>query len=360
MTAPVSSPDLGAPYGALAGTSQVVTVTLNPAIDQTVRVATLVPGEVLRALGQQSEAGGKGVGVAAVLAALGVPVAASGWLGADNAGLFEAAFARRGIADRMLRLPGSTRTNIKLAVADRGDTTDINLPGLGLDAPALAAAEEALAARLDTLLRPGDWCELAGSLPPGADSATWLRLAHRVQARGARLVIDTGGAVLGELLQALRAPGGPGVAFVKPNRAELEELSGRALPTLADVADAAVALQRSGVERVVVSLGGDGAVIVGDGGAWQARPPAVTVATTVGAGDALVAGTLAALVGGRVFPEAAVFGMACAAARIQRIAPDLPPRAEIDALATRITVQPLPAAPTDAPQDARKETPWPT
>lgn len=321
--------------------NKLVTLTLNPAIDQTVRLAQLVPGEVHRALGQQSEAGGKGVGVAAVLAALGVPVAASGWLGADNAGLFEAAFARRGIDDQMLRLPGSTRTNIKLAVAARGDSTDINLPGLALDAAALAGAEAALATRLDTLLQAGDWCELAGSLPPGAGSAVWLRLARQVQARGARLVIDTGGAVLGELLQALRSPGRPGVALVKPNRAELEELSGRALPTLADVAEAARGLQQGGVERVVVSLGGDGAVIVGDGGCWQARPPAVPVATTVGAGDALVAGTLAALHAGAVFPQAAVFGMACAAARIQHIAPDLPPRAEIDALATRMSVLPL-------------------
>lgn len=324
-----------------ATVGRVVTVTLNPAIDQTVRLATLVPGEVHRALGQQSEAGGKGIGVAAVLAALGVPVAASGWLGADNAGLFEAAFARRGIADHMLRLPGSTRTNIKLAVAGRGDTTDINLPGLTLDAATLGAAEDALAASLDTLLAPGDWCELAGSLPPGAGSTVWLRLARQVRSRGARLVIDTGGAVLGELLRALRTDGGPGVAFVKPNRAELEELSGRALPTLVDVADAARALQRSGVERVVVSLGGDGAVIIGDGGAWHACPPAVNVATTVGAGDALVAGTLGALAEGRRFPDAAVFGMACAAARIQHIAPDLPPRAEIDALAARITAHPL-------------------
>lgn len=338
---PGATPAGKAHEAAHATLPQVVTVTLNPAIDQTVRLATLVPGEVHRALGQQSEAGGKGVGVAAVLAALGVPVAACGWLGADNAGLFEAAFARRGIADRMLRLPGSTRTNIKLAVAARGDTTDINLPGLSLDAAALAAAEDALAARLDTLLSPGDWCELAGSLPPGAGTAVWLRLARQVQARGARLVIDTGGAVLGELLRALRTDGAPGVAFVKPNRAELEELSGRALPTLADVAEAARALQRGGVERVVVSLGAEGAVIVGDGGAWQARPPSVTVATTVGAGDALVAGTLGALAAGRRFPDAAVFGMACAAARIQQIAPDLPPRAQIDALAARITAQAL-------------------
>ena len=333
------------PIGRGADVRKVVTVTLNPAIDQTVRLDDLVPGAVHRALGQQSEAGGKGVGVASVLAALGVPVAACGWLGADNAGLFEAAFAARGIQDEMLRVPGSTRTNIKLAAAARGDTTDINLPGLALDDAARAAAEAALAHRLAGLLGPGDWCELAGSLPPGVGLGTWLRLARQARANGARLAVDTGGAVLAQLLRALHEPLANGEsampAFIKPNRAELEELAGRTLPTHDDVADAASALQADGVERVVVSLGGDGAVIVGDGGRWVAQPPRVRVATTVGAGDALVAGTLAALVEGQTFPGAAVFGMACAAARIQQIAPELPPRAEIDALAARITVQPL-------------------
>jgi 1-phosphofructokinase len=83
---------------------------------------------------------------------------------------------------------------------------------------------------------------------------------------------------------------------------------------------------------------------VGDDGRWFARPPQVPVATTVGAGDALVAGTLAGLIEGRPFPQAARFGMACAAARIQQVAPGLPPRAEIEALAARIDLQPRPLA----------------
>ena len=328
--------------------ARVFTITLNPAIDQTVRIPTLVPGAVHRALGQQTEAGGKGVGVAAVLAALGVPVTASGWLGADNDGVFTAAFAARGITDAMLRLPGSTRTNIKLADAERGDSTDINLPGLTLAPEALAQAEADLLAALRAQVRPGDWCELAGSLPPGASADVWERLARALAAQGAHIAIDTGGAVLLQLLQRLADPARGSVvpvALVKPNRAELEELAGRprsTSPTLAEVADAASALCRShGVQHVVVSLGGDGAVIATAAGRWQAAAPRVPVATTVGAGDALVAGTLAALVRGQAFPGAAVWGMACAAARIQRIAPGLPPRAEVDAIAAAILPQPL-------------------
>jgi 1-phosphofructokinase len=326
-------------------TARVFTVTLNPAIDQTVRIPALVPGAVHRAIGQQVEAGGKGVGVAAVLAALGAPVTASGWLGADNDAVFAAAFAAGGIDDAMVRVPGATRTNIKLADAARCDSTDINLPGLALAPAALAEAESRLLEALRAQVRPGDWCELAGSLPPGAGAETWERIARALAAQGARIAIDTGGAVLLRLLRRLSDPsaGAPvPVDLVKPNRAELEELVGRALPALADVADAATELCRGhGVRRAVISLGGDGAVIATADGRWFAEAPRVPVATTVGAGDALVAGTLAALVRGEGFPAAAVFGMACAAARIQRIAPGLPPRAEVDAIAAGIAPRPL-------------------
>ncbi len=96
------------------------------------------------------------------------------------------------------------------------------------------------------------------------------------------------------------------------------------------------------MRQLAVSLGGDGAVIATAEGCWQAAAARVPVATTVGAGDALVAGTLAALSqGSRAMPAAAIFGMACAAARIQRIAPGLPPRAEVDALAASIQATPL-------------------
>ncbi|WP_295380042.1 1-phosphofructokinase family hexose kinase [uncultured Pseudacidovorax sp.] len=316
---------------------QLITVTPNPAIDHTVSLDRLEPGAVHRARAEQFEAGGKGIGVAAVAAALGLRTAASGWLGDQNPQLFERAFADRGIADAMVRVPGRTRTNIKLADAARGDSTDINLAGIAFDADATPQAEGALLARLAPLVGEGTWCTLAGSLPPGVGVESLVRLAEALRARGARLMVDTGGKVLGELLD--RLPAAPD--FLKPNRAELEELVGQPLPAAADVARAALALRARGVGRVVVSLGGDGAVIAGEGGCWLALPPRVPVATTVGAGDALVAGTLAALVEGQAFPEAAVFGMACAAARIQRIAPGLPPRAEIEALAARIALQPV-------------------
>ncbi|MGC3984480.1 MAG: hexose kinase [Pseudorhodoferax sp.] len=314
---------------------QVVTLTPNPAIDHTVTLERLVPGAVHRARAEQFEAGGKGIGVAAVLAALGVRVAAGGWLGVENPQRFERSFAQAGIVDAMWRVPGRTRTNIKLADLACGETTDINLPGIAFDPVLQAGAELGLLEQLVPLVGAGTWVALAGSLPPGVTPADMARVAATLRGHGARLMVDTGGAALRALLDALQ----PAPDFIKPNRAELEDLVGRPLPTVAAVADAAAQLQQDGIALVVVSLGGEGAVIASDGARWHAATPRVPVATTVGAGDALVAGTLGALIAGRAPLDAAVFGMACAAARIQRIAPGLPPLAEIDALVAQIQPQ---------------------
>ena len=94
--------------------SRILTLTLNPAIDQTIVLDALVPGSVQRASAVRSHAGGKGVNVASCLADWGLNVAATGILGADNAAPFDQLFARKGIADRFLRIPGETRTNLKL------------------------------------------------------------------------------------------------------------------------------------------------------------------------------------------------------------------------------------------------------
>ncbi|WP_236849616.1 PfkB family carbohydrate kinase, partial [Chromobacterium subtsugae] len=106
------------------------TITLNPALDQTVTLDELLPGGVNLARAAQLNAGGKGINVASCLADWGLPATVHGLLGRDNSGAFEQLFAAKRIHDRMLRLPGDSRVNIKLADLQSGRTTDINLPGL--------------------------------------------------------------------------------------------------------------------------------------------------------------------------------------------------------------------------------------
>lgn len=325
---------------------RVFTVSLNPAIDRTFWLDRLERGAVHIARGSHTEAGGKGVNVSSGLASLGVPVTVCGWLGGDNAGRFEEAFAQRGIDDALVRVPGSSRVNVKITDASRVETTSIDLPGIALAPDALARAEAALHDSLDTRVAPGDWCILNGSLPPGVDAGLWERLARRMSARGAKLVFDMGGDVLRQLLQRLGPDSGVFPEFIKPNRPELEALAQRPLPTLPDVLGAARSCMAQGVPRVLVSLGAQGAVGVSAEGAWHAdAPTVVSLVTTVGAGDAMVAGTVAAMLGtvGPVgsFAEAAAFGMACSAHRVQQTAPDLPAHDLLRCVAASIRRQPL-------------------
>ncbi|HNB52190.1 MAG TPA: PfkB family carbohydrate kinase, partial [Anaerolineales bacterium] len=118
---------------------KIATVTLNPAIDQTVKVVNFQPNAVNRSHDMQFDAGGKGVNVASFLADYGCKVAVTGFLGADNPRIFESLFLKKGIADHFIRIPGRTRTNIKIVDEQSQETTDINMAGEAPSAQALEA-----------------------------------------------------------------------------------------------------------------------------------------------------------------------------------------------------------------------------
>jgi 1-phosphofructokinase len=303
----------------------VVTVTANPALDHTVWVPGFRAGEVNRAVDEHLSPGGKGVNVAAFLTALGVPVLATGFLGTPNAALFDAFFAAEGIAARFVPVAGATRTGIKIVDDEAGTTTDINFPGFAVTDGDLSALE----ATVSGLAAPGRWVVLAGSLPRGAPPDTYRRLADIVHEGDGRVALDTSGPALTE---AMGAP----PDLVKPNRAELEELTGRPLADRRALAQAAAALADGGVGTVVVSLGADGAVFVRSGETVFATPPPVTVASTVGAGDAMVAGTIAGALRGLPLAEVAALATAASAVAISGVGPHL------DAAAVEETAKAVP------------------
>ncbi len=313
--------------------STIVTLTLNPAIDQTVILDGLRPGSVHRARAVLRHAGGKGVNVACCLADWGLAVAAAGILGADNDAAFTDIFAEKGIEDRFIRVPGETRTNLKLLDDRLGETTDINLPGL-----TVGAALDAVRTVLVSGAERGTLAVLAGSLPAGIPPETYAELTAHMNAKGVRVVLDASGPALAAALAA--APGSLPFA-VKPNRHELEEWAGHALPTLADVRAAAEDLRGRGIPVVVVSLGEEGALFISAEGAVQAHPPATRIKSTVGAGDALVAGLVAALRADHDLPATARLATAFAAAKLTREGASLPPRAEVEAVARTVRVATL-------------------
>ncbi|MDR3708670.1 MAG: 1-phosphofructokinase [Capsulimonadaceae bacterium] len=259
----------------------VATVTLNPAIDLTMTVPGFAAGGVNRAVQTLTHAGGKGVNVAAVLADYGFWVAATGFLGRENTGLFDGLFERRGIDNKFVRIPGATRTGIKIVDPNTGQTTDINLPGQ----EATSADMEILRQQMRSL--DSEWVVLAGSVPPGVPAGVYRDLVVMLKQQGRRVALDTSGDPLQLAIDS-------GADVLKPNVAELSDLLGEPVATADQIVRAARSLVRRGAKLVVVSQGAAGAWFVSDDEAVLAKPPAVEVASTVGAGDAMVAGIVAA------------------------------------------------------------------
>ncbi|SDU81896.1 1-phosphofructokinase [Pseudomonas mucidolens] len=260
--------------------ARILSLTLNPALDLTVRLTRLEPGVVNRSETMLTHAAGKGMNVAQVLADLGHQVTVSGFLGQDNPQAFEDLIALRGFIDAFVRVPGETRSNIKIAEQD-GRVTDVNAPG-----PLVSAqAQQALLDELERIAPGHDAVVVAGSLPRGVSSQWLLTLLLQLKDLGLKVALDTSG-------DALRAGLAAGPWLIKPNTAELAEALDCPTDTVEQQALAAERLHRQGVEHVVISHGAEGVNWFSPGTALHATPPQVSVASTVGAGDSLLAGML--------------------------------------------------------------------
>ena len=256
----------------------IVTVTPNPSIDRTVRVARLERGELNRTSAPVSEAAGKGLNVSRALHRHAVDTIAVLPLAADSASVY---LTLLGDAVPTAPVPtrGSIRTNLTVLEAD-GTVTKLNEPGPAVDDGDVEALLTSVAA-IDA-----DWVVGCGSLPPGAPTSFYASLA-RGASPARRVAVDTSGG-------ALRACISSCPDLIKPNLAELEELLDARLQTLGEVVSAAGTLVSGGVRAVLVSLGADGALYVDRSHSVHAEATVPRVVNTVGAGDALLAGYLAA------------------------------------------------------------------
>ena len=309
--------------------ARILTLTLNPALDLTVRLARLEPGEVNRSDAMLTHAAGKGVNVAQVLADLGHHVTVGGFLGADNPQAFDALIARRGFADAFIRVPGETRSNIKIAEQD-GRVTDINAPG-----PLVSEqAQQALLNQL-MLIAPGhDAVVVAGSLPRGVSPQWFQGLLAQLKDLGLKVALDTSGA-------ALRAGLKAGPWLIKPNTEELAEALDCPTDSVDQQAQAAARLHADGIEHVVISHGADGVNWFAPGTALQATPPKVSVASTVGAGDSLLAGMLHGLLSFDVPETTLRRATAIAAMAVTQIGFGIGDDAQLARLESGVHVRPL-------------------
>jgi 1-phosphofructokinase len=262
---------------------KIATVTLNPAIDQTVRVDNFRPNSVNRAQSISFDASGKGVNVASFLADYGHDIAVTGYLGQENVDIFEKFFASKGIDDWFVRIPGNTRINVKVVDEVNQQTTDINLPG---QTPP-QEAKHTLLQTIEHLSNSCDWFVLSGSLPPHLPTTIYATLITQLKQQKKRIFLDTSGEALRDGIQA-------GPTFVKPNIEELQYLVRHSFKSEAEIQQAAYQLLNEDIKLVVVSMGRQGAMLVEQGTTLIATPPTVTVKKTFGAGDAMVAGLVTA------------------------------------------------------------------
>ena len=309
-------------------THRIATVTLNPAIDQTIAIPNFQANGVNRVDWKQDDAGGKGVNVASFLAEAGHWVSATGFLGRENDALFKALFHQKGIGDHFVYLPGETRVNIKIVDNAQGQVTDINYPGQAPTRQDLDGLRNVVC----TLAGSCDWFIFSGSVPAGLSTDIYDELIGPLKAQGKTVVLDTSG-------DALRfgLPAKPDL--IKPNRAELEEVLNTRLSNHVEIVTAARELIASGIPYVVVSMGGEGALFIDRTQAFHAQPPAVEVKSTVGAGDAMVAGTVAGLASGQSLRDCATLGTAFSMGALSQIGPRLPPMEKIQAMRNLVTVR---------------------
>src|SRR2546430_10081338 len=294
---------------------KIATVTLNPAIDQTVRVDSFRPNAVNRALAIRFDASGKGVNVAAFLADYGHDTAVTGYLGQANVAIFEQFFAAKGINDCFVRIPGNTRINVKVVDEVNQQTTDINMPGQ-------TPPQEAMGTLLETieqLATTCDWFVLSGSLPPDVPATIYATIIARLKRQKKRIILDTSDDALREGIQA-------GPTIVKPNIDELQHLIGHPLTSEAEIQQAAHQLLTEDIELVVVSMGRQGAMLVEQATTLIAAPPEVTVKKTFGAGDAMVAGLVTAQIQGLSLADCGRLATAFSVGAIAHLSYNLPAR----------------------------------
>lgn len=258
----------------------IYTVTFNPAIDYVVHIPELKSGSILRAEGESAYFGGKGINVSLILKELGIKSIAMGFSAGFTGKAIEDGIACEEIKTDFVRLKdGLTRINVKIR---SGEETDIN--GHGPEIP--NDAIEALFNKLDAL-QSGDMLILAGSIPSTLPDDIYERIMERLYKNGVMFVVD---AEKDLLLNSLKYK----PFLIKPNKEELGEIFSSEIKTADDALKYAARLQDMGAVNVLISMGGEGAVLL-DENKSKHRMSALgdEFVNSVGAGDSMVAGFIA-------------------------------------------------------------------
>ena len=309
--------------------ADIVTLTLNPAVDVSYEFDHLQADQKTHADSTRFDPGGNGINVARALKELFV-CAHSCCVVAGHIGRLLQTLLRHSLDDpHCIEVIGETRINATLLQREPARQYEVTGPGPLLSPMALQEVREKVASLAGTGI-----AVLTGSLPPGVPQDFYAQMIETLRRQGARVVLDAHGEALQHGIAARPF-------LIKPNAFELSQLVGRDLPRQEDLVQAAVLLQQQGVQVVCVSLGGDGALLVGPEGVFHARAPAVRVRSTVGAGDSMVAGLVAAFAQGQRPEEALRLAIACGSGTAAQPGTGIFSHNDLDPLLREIAVETL-------------------
>lgn len=279
----------------------IYTITFNPAIDYMVSTPDFKLGRTNRTTEESILFGGKGINVSIVLKNLGLESTALGFIAGFTGEEIKKGVERMGCRTDFITLPkGMSRINVKL---NSHEGTEINGQGPHIDKESL----QKLFLQLDDL-QEGDVLVLAGSVPAGIPSTIYKELLDRLSGRGILTVVDAAEELLTDVL-----PKRP--FLIKPNQHELEAIFETEIEKRPDAVCYAKRLQEMGARNVLVSFGGNGALLVTENGeVYESDAPKGTVVNAVGAGDSMVAGFLFGWLADRSYEEAFFTGIAAGSA----------------------------------------------
>lgn len=308
----------------------ITTVTLNPAIDRTIVVDQFEFGSVNRVQSVREDMGGKGINVARILIALGSSVSAIGFMGENNLGHVQTLLQRDAIPTDFVLVPAATRLNTKLIESRSRTTTDINEAGFTVSDQDLAAMKS----KISQTASQSDYIVFSGSVPKGLPVDIYRDLIGLV-ASPCKAVLDADGALLLAGLQARPY-------LIKPNIHELESALGRSLETpQAIVAAARDLIAQYQITYVLISMGGDGSILVTADQALFAAPLKVEVRGTVGAGDSMLAGFVHCLAERCDLAQTLAWATACGALAVSKVGTEAFSREDVEALAGQVKISTL-------------------
>jgi 6-phosphofructokinase 2 len=283
----------------------IVTLTMNPAVDESTRVASVVPERKLRCAAPSYQPGGGGINVARAVHTLGGETLAWYVAGGPGGQLLDDLLSEEGVPHEGFAADGWTRINLIVAEESSDQQYRFGLPGAEVSEAQWRACLDHLRA-----MAPPPYLVASGSLPPGVPDDFFAQLARIAKDRGIRVIIDTSG-------EPLRQAAEEGVFLLKPNARELSEITGREFADEAEQEQLArEVLGEAACEAVVLSLGAAGVLLVTGDHTDRIRAPSVPIRSKVGAGDSTVAGIVTALSRDYPLPQAVRFGVAAGAAAV--------------------------------------------